>query len=133
MKKSLLLTAALLFSGSAFAVTEHYILRDGNHVQHLKINQGAKDTNVTIDVDFDPNSDEQGKRACSAEIREEAKMVSDKELVVKKHIEGSTQYCTVNIQLTPNGAKLEQSKECEYYVTGLCHFSSNGKELIKMK
>lgn len=133
MNKSLFLTIALLISGSALAATDHYILRDGNHVQHLKISKVGKEINVTADVDFEPTEQDKGKRACSAEIREEAKAVSDTELTVKKHIEGNNQYCTVNITLTPNGAKLEQSKECEYFAAGLCHFNSEGKELVKIK
>ena len=37
MKKSLFLVAAMLVSSNALAATDHYILRDGAHVQHLKI------------------------------------------------------------------------------------------------
>lgn len=133
MNKTLFLAFAFLFSGSALAATDHYILRDGNHVQHLKITKIGKEIKVTADVDFEPTADEQGKRACSAEIREEAKAVSETELVVRKHIEGNNQYCSVKIQLTPNGAKLEQSSECEYFAAGLCHFNSEGKELLKIK
>ena len=68
MKKCLFLAAIWFFSGSAFAVTDHYFLRDGNHVQHLKITQRKNDIRVSVDVDFEANEDETGKRSCSAEI-----------------------------------------------------------------
>ena len=35
--KQMLFCFALLLSGSVIASTDHYILRDGNHVHHLKI------------------------------------------------------------------------------------------------
>ena len=37
MKKALILSGLLIVSAQTFAGTDHYILRDGNHVQHLKI------------------------------------------------------------------------------------------------
>jgi hypothetical protein len=132
MKKTLFLTIALLTSGAALAETDHYLLREGNHVQHLKISKTAKDTKVTADVDFEPSAQEQGKRACSAEISGEAKLVNN-ELVLKKQVEGEAHYCTVSIQLTANGAKIKQSEECEYFATGLCHFSTGDQELVKIK
>lgn len=132
MKKTLFLAIALM-SGSALAATDHYLLRDGNHVQHLKINTVGNDTNVTVDVDFEPNPDEAGKHACSALVSGEAKVVAENELVLKKHIEGEARSCSVKVHLTPNGAKLEQSEECTYFAAGICKFASDGKELLKIK
>lgn len=133
MKKILFLAVTMLASGSAIAATDHYLLRDGNHVQHLKITTLGKDIKATVDVDFEPNVDETGKHACSATVAEEAKSVGENELVLKKHIEGEARSCSVKIHLTPNGAKLEQSEECNYFAAGICSFSSNGKELLKIK
>ena len=133
MNKSLLLTVAMLFSGTALAATDHYIARDGNHVQHLKISTVGKDTNVTADVDFEPNVDEQGKHACASEITGEAKVISATELVLKKQIPGEARHCVVNIKLSNDGAKLQQSEDCSYFVTGICHFSTGDKELLKIK
>lgn len=133
MKKFLFLAVAMLASGSAVAATDHYLLRDGNHVQHLKITTLGKEIKATVDVDFEPNVDEAGKHACSATVSDEAKSVGDNELVLKKHIEGEARSCFVKIHLTPNGAKLEQSEECNYFAAGICSFSSNGKELLKIK
>lgn len=132
MKKTLFLAIALM-SGSVMAATDHYLLRDGNHVQHLKINTVGNDTNVTVDVDFEPNPDEAGKHACSALMAGEAKVVAENELVLKKHIEGEARSCSVKVHLTPNGAKLEQSDECTYFAAGICKFASDGKELLKIK
>lgn len=133
MKKNLFFAAALLISSSAFAATDHFILKDGNHIQHLKITKLNDEINVSADVDFEPNSNETGKHACSAEVSGEAKAVAENELVMKKRIEGEARSCTIKIHLTPNGAKLEQSEDCNYYAAGICHFSSDDKELIKIK
>lgn len=133
MMKNLFLATALLVSGSSFAATEHYILRDGNHVQHLKISQVANNVTVSTDVDFEPNSAETGRNACSAQVAGEAKKVSDTEIVLKKHIEGEARSCLVKVTLTTNGAKLDQSEDCNYFASGICHFTSDGKELLKIK
>lgn len=133
MKKTLFLAAAMLISGAASAATDHYVLRDGAHVQHLKITKVGDDITVTADVDFEPSAGEEGKRACSADISGEAKAINDKELVLKKQIEGEKRFCTLNIKLSGDGAKIEQSEDCNYFAAGLCHFSSDGKELIKVK
>ncbi len=133
MKKTLFLAIALLASGTASAATDHYLLRDGNHVQHLKITTLGKEITAEVDADFEPNPDEAGKHPCSAEVAGEAKSVGENELVLKKHIEGEARSCSVKIHLTPNGAKLEQSEECGYFAAGICRFSSDGKELVKIK
>lgn len=133
MNKTLFFAGLLAFSAQGFAATDHFILRDGNHVQHLKINRVNDDINVSADVDFEPNSNEAGKHACSAEVSGEAKQISATELVMKKRIEGEAHFCSIKIHLTPNGAVLEQSDDCHYYAAGICHFSSDGKELVKIK
>ena len=61
MKKSLFLVATMLISGGAFAATDHYVLRDGNHAQHLKITKINDDITVSADVDFEPNANEAGQ------------------------------------------------------------------------
>ena len=61
MKKSLFLAAAMLVSGGAFASADHYVLRDGNHVQHLKITKINDEITVSADVDFEPNANEAGR------------------------------------------------------------------------
>ncbi|WKJ90946.1 hypothetical protein QZJ86_02135 [Methylomonas montana] len=133
MKKTLFLAVAMLASGTVSAATDHYLLRDGNHVQHLKITTLGKEITASVDVDFEPNVDEAGKNACSADVSDEAKSVGENELVLKKHIEGEARSCSIKIHLTPNGAKLEQSEECGYFAAGICRFSSDGKELVKIK
>lgn len=124
---------ALLASGSAFGATDHYLLRDGSHVYHMKITQIGDDLSVSADVNFEPNAAESGKAACSAEVSGEAKRVGENELVMKKQVEGEARYCTLKIHLTPTGAKVEQSEDCTYYAAGICHFDSNGKELTRWK
>ena len=133
MNKSLFFAGLLAFSAQTLAATDHFILRDGNHVQHLKISRVNDDINVSADVDFEPNASETGKHACSAEVSGEAKQTSATELVMKKRIEGEARSCSIKIQLTNNGAILEQSDDCHYYAAGICHFSSDGKELLKIK
>jgi hypothetical protein len=132
MKKTLFLAIAMLVSGTAVAATDHYLLRDGNHVQHLKITKAGNDTTATVDVDFEANPGETG-HACSAEVTGDTKSLAENELVLKKHIEGEARNCSIKIHLTPNGAKLEQSEECGYFAAGICRFSTDGKELIKIK
>jgi len=134
MKKSLFLSFALLVSTNAFAVTDHYVLRQGNHVQHLKITKLGEDINVGMDVDFEPTgSAEEGRKPCSAEISGEAKAVSENEIVLKKQAEGEARYCSLKILLSNDGAKVEQSPDCNYFVAGICHFDSDGRELVKIK
>jgi len=133
MKKIMLLTAAMLFSSSTFATTEHYLLRDGSHVQHMKITTIGDETTVSADVDFEPNAAEEGKHACSADIAGKAKHVSETELMLKKQLEGEARFCSLKIQLTPTGAVIEQSADCSYFAASICRFSSDGKELVKVK
>ena len=133
MKKSLFLTAALLVSGSAFAATDHYLLRDGNHVQHLKITTINNETTVSADVNFEANANEAGSKPCSGEVSGEAKTVAANELVLKKHSESEATFCELKVHLSPEGAKIEQSKDCDNFAPGICRFSSEGKELVKIK
>lgn len=84
MKKNLLPVIVLLFSSAAFAQTDHYFLRDGNHVRHLKISQIKDKMTVTADVDFEPNPDEEDGYPCAAEISGEAKKVAEDVVVLKK-------------------------------------------------
>jgi hypothetical protein len=133
MKKSLFLAFAMLLSSNSFAATDHYLLRDGNHVQHLKITTVGKDITVTADVDFEANAAEVGRHACSGQVSGEAKQVAENELLLKKHIEGEARICSLKIHLSADGAKIDQSEECSYFATGICHFTSDGKELLKIK
>jgi hypothetical protein len=133
MKKTLFLTIAMLISGGAFAGTEHYVLRDGNHVQHLKVTDKNGEVTVSADVDFEANANEKDRPACSASLTDEAKRVDKDNLTVKKHSEVDASFCELKINLTDTGAKIEQSKDCENFATGICHFSSDGKELVKVK
>jgi hypothetical protein len=133
MKKSLLLAMAMLFSGAALSGTDHYLLRDGNHIQHLKIVKINDEVTVSADVDFEPNANEEGKYACSTDVSGPAKQVADNELVMKKHSESSAKYCELKIKLTATGAVVEQSEGCGDFAAGLCHFSTDGKEMVKFK
>jgi hypothetical protein len=133
MKKTLFLAIALLVSGAASAATDHYVLRDGNHVRHLKVTKVAGEVNISADVDFEPAADDKGKHACSADISGEAKAASATELLLKKQIPSEAHYCSLKVQLTPEGAKIEQSEECNYFAAGNCHFNTDGKELLKVK
>jgi len=128
-----MMAVAMLVSGSAWALTDHFMLRDGNHVYHLKITGVGEAITVSADVDFEPTAEEKGKHACSATVSGDAKFVSDNELVMKKQISGETRYCTLNVKLTPNGAVVKQSEDCSYFAAGICHFDSEGKELVKFK
>lgn len=123
----------MLVSGSVFAATEHYILREGNHVHHLKVTKLGDEIKVTADVDFEPNADEKNAKACSAEINDDAKSIGENKIQVKKHSEGEATFCTLDIELTANGAKVEQSKDCDNFVTGICHFTTEGKEMLRVK
>ena len=133
MKKSLFLVAAMLVSSSAFAATDHYILRDGTHVQHLKISTVKGEVTVAEDVDFEPNASEAGREPCSADVSGEAKTVAPNELVLKKHAAGQAAFCELKVHLSPTGAKVEQSEDCGNFAAGICRFSTDGKELIKVQ
>jgi hypothetical protein len=133
MKKCLFLIAAMLVSGVASAATDHYVLRDGNHVQHLKITKINDEVTVSADVDFEPNTNEAGSKPCTGDISGEAKSLAANELVLKKHSESEATFCELKIHLTPTGAKVEQSKDCDNFTPGICHFSTDSKELVKIK
>jgi hypothetical protein len=62
-----------------------------------------------------------------------AKSVGENELLMRKHIQGQADYCELKIKLSPTGAKIEQSTDCGHFAAGICHFSSDGKELVKIK
>ena len=132
MKKIAFFSIAMLVSSSIFAGTEHYLLRDGNHVHHLKITEINKEYTVSADIDFEANANEKDKPACSASISGEAKADKDK-LVLKKHSESEATYCELTIRVSETGAKVEQSKDCDNFAAGICHFSSDDKELVKIK
>lgn len=133
MKKSLFLMAVMLASSGAYAATDHYVLRDGNHVQHLKISTVNDEITVSADVDFEPNANEAGSPACTGEVSGEAKSLAANELLMKKHSEGQATFCELKIHLTPTGAKVEQSADCTNFAAGICRFSTDGKELVKIK
>lgn len=133
MKKIVFLTIAMLVSGSVFAATDHYVLRDGGHVYHLKITDINQEVTVRADVDFEPTANDKGKKACSSSISGEAKRIDKNTLVLKKHSEIDSSFCEVKIHLTDTGAKIERSKDCDNFATGACHFSSDDKEIVKVK
>lgn len=133
MKKNLFLIIALLISSNTFAATDHYLLRDGNQVQHLKITKTGDNITVSADINYESDASATKHQTCTSEISGDAKMVAKDELVMNKHIEGEARTCSLKIHLTPNGAKIEQSEECNYFAVDLCRFNSNGKELLKVK
>ncbi len=128
MKKSLFLAVAMLASGSVFAATDHYVLRDGDYVRHLKVTKINDDYTVSANVDFDSSG-----AHCSETISGKAKSTGENELIMKKHSESEASFCELKVLLSPNGAKLEESKDCDNFTVGKCHFSSEGKELVKIK
>jgi hypothetical protein len=133
MKHLILALASLVATGVAMADTDHYVRRDGNHVQHLKVSKVGNDVFVTADVDFDANSNEGTNKHCAAEIRGEAKATGPNEITFRKQIEGEAKHCTLKITLSGDAARVEQSSECSYYAAGICHFDSDGKELTRVK
>ncbi len=134
MNKLLFIALGLIISGTAMATTDHYFRRDGNHVQHLKITRIGDDINASMDVEFEPQgSNEVDKKPCSAEVSGSGKLTGNNEITIKKQIEGEAKHCALKIQLSNDGAKVEQSPDCGYYVGGICHFDSEGKELIRIK
>ncbi|TAN70510.1 MAG: hypothetical protein EPN17_05185 [Methylobacter sp.] len=133
MKKSLFLTIALLTSGNVSAATDHYVLRDGDYVRHLKVTKINDDYTASVDVDFDATANQAGSTQCSETISGKAKSTGENELILKKHSESEASFCELKIHLTPNGAKIDESKDCDNFAVGKCHFSSEGKELIKIK
>ncbi|MFA5984649.1 MAG: hypothetical protein WC782_11590 [Methylococcaceae bacterium] len=133
MKKLLILSATLFLANNAFAGTEHYLLRDEHHVHHLKITTLGDDIVISTDVDFEPNDNEAGAKPCSAEISGEGKKTGDNQLTLKKHAHSGASYCELSISLDNDSAKIEQSKDCDNFAAGICHFSSHDKALTKIK
>ena len=135
MKSLFFAALSLLISSAALADTQHYLRRDGNHVQHLKITRIGDDIDASMDVNFEATgSIEEGKKPCSAEVSGDAKSTGDKEITLRKQIEGEAKHCSLKITLSDEGAKVEQSPECGYYLGGsICHFDSDGKELTRIK
>ncbi len=133
MKKTMTLAIGLLFSAGAFAGADHYVRKDGNHIQHLKITKQRGRVDVLVDVDFEPTGTETDK-PCSAEISGEAKVISETELLLKKQAQGEAHYCELKINLSGDEARIEDSQDCARYFTGdFCRFGSEGKALIKVK
>ncbi|MGZ8172043.1 hypothetical protein [Methylobacter sp.] len=130
MKKSLILTIAMLVSGNVLAATDHYILRDGDAVRHLKVTKIKDDYTVDANVDYESAAD---STHCSESISGKAKSTGETELLMKKHSESEASFCELKIKLSPNGAKIEESKDCDTFTASKCHFSSGDKELVKIK
>ncbi|MFI3155933.1 MAG: hypothetical protein QX199_07225 [Methylococcaceae bacterium] len=133
MKKSLFLAMTMLISGNVSAATDHYVLRDGDYVRHLKVTKINDDYTINANVDFESTAQETSNVHCSEAISGKAKNTAENELVLKKHSESEASFCELKIQLSPNGAKIEESKDCDNFTVSKCHFSSDGKELIKVK
>ena len=133
MNRNVLMGLALLVSGSAFASTEHYVMRDDHHVHHLKITTIDDETTVSMDVNFEPNAAEAGREPCSAAISGEARKTGENEWLLKKQATGQAYYCELTIQLSETGAKVEQTPDCGYFAAGICHFDSDGKELTRVE
>ena len=135
MNKIFVAALALLSSTAVLADTQHYLRRDGNHVQHLKITRVGDDVDASMDVNFEANgAAEEGKKACAAEVSGDAKATGANEITLRKQIEGEAKHCQLKITLNGDGAKVEQSPECGYYLGGsICHFDSEGKELTRVK
>jgi hypothetical protein len=134
MKKIIVVGIGLLFSTGVFAGAEHYVRKDGGHVQHLKIITHDDKIKVLVDVDFEPSAKEAGEKACSAEISGEAKMVGENELVLKRQAEGEAHYCELKIHLSDDQARIEQSADCaRYFAGGFCRFDTEGKFLQRLK
>ncbi|WP_340123576.1 hypothetical protein [Methylobacter svalbardensis] len=131
MKKNLFLAIALLISGNVFAATDHYVLRDGDYVRHLKVIKINADYIVSADVDFESTAKE-GSAHCSQAVSGKATSTGENELVMKKHSSSAASSCELKIKLSPNGAKIEESKDCDTFTVDKCHFSSGNKELIKV-
>jgi hypothetical protein len=133
MKKTLLIALGLVFSTSVLAGADHYIRRDGGHVQHLKVTKRGDRVDVLVDVDFEPTGSQTDK-PCSTEISGEAKVVSENELHLKKQAQGEAHYCELNILLNGDEAKILETPDCVRYFTGdFCRFDSEGKVLTKIK
>ena len=133
MKKTIVIALGLLFSTSVLAGADHYIRKDGAHIQHLKVSKQGGEVKVLVDVDFDPAGSETDK-PCSKEISGEAKVVSENELHLKKQAQGETHYCELKILLNGDEAKIEETPDCVRYFTGdFCRFDSEGKVLTKIK
>ncbi|MCX7110184.1 MAG: hypothetical protein NTX45_08660 [Proteobacteria bacterium] len=133
MKKTMFFALGLLFSTSVLASADHYIRKDGTHIQHLKITKQAGEVKVLLDVDFEPTGTETDK-PCSTEISGEAKVVSENELHMKKQAQGEAHYCELKIFLNGDEAKIEETPDCVRYFTGdFCRFDSEGKVLTKIK
>ncbi len=130
MRKNLFITIALLISGNTFAATDHYVLRDGDYVRHLKVTKISDDYTVDADIDFESAD---GSAHCSESISGNAKSTGENELSLKKHSESAASFCELKIKLSPNGAKVEESKDCSTFTVSKCHFSSGDKELVKVK
>ena len=133
MKKTLIFAVALMFSGGAFAGADHYIRKDGGHVQHLKISKQKGEVNVLVDVDFEPTGGETDQ-PCSIELSGEAKVINENELTLKKQAQGEAHYCQLKITLNGDEARIEESQDCaRYFAGGFCRFGSEGKSLLKVK
>lgn len=129
MKKILFLTISMLVSCNVFAATDHYVLRDDGYVRHLKVTQINGEYTISADVDYEVSD----KDHCSSDISGKAKSTGQDELLMKKHSETEASFCELKITLSPNGAKIEESKDCGNFAVAHCRFSSDGKELIKVK
>ena len=135
MKRAMLLTCAVMATSHAYATTDHYLRRDGGHVQHLKITTIGDEIDAAMDVDFEPTPEEaaRGFKPCSVDVEGEAKKIGDKVILLKKQIPGEAHYCSVEITLDGDAAKTKQSQECRYFLANFCKFDSEGKALLKIK
>lgn len=135
MKRLVLLALTGLAANAAYASTEHYVRKDGLHVQHLKITRTGDEIRAAMDVDFEPTPVEasNGVKPCSVEVEGEARMISENELVFKEQVPEERRYCEVRVTLSGDEARTSESKDCGYFLANFCRFDSEGKALIRVK
>lgn len=135
MKRAMILSVAVAAGSPAYAATDHYLRRDGGHVQHLKITTIGDEIDARIDVDFEPTPEEaaRGIKPCSVDLQGEAKKTGNGILVLKRQIPAEARYCSVEITLEGDRAVTTQSEECRYFLANFCKFNSEGKPLLKIR
>lgn len=135
MKRWAIFAGAALLGNAAFASTDHYVRRDGLHVQHLKITKIGDEVKAAMDVDFEPSDAEaaRGVKPCSAEVEGEVRTISATELTFREQVPEERRYCEIHVTLSGDEARTSESKECAYFLANFCRFDSEGKPLLRVK
>jgi len=124
----------MLVSGSALAATDHYVLRDGNHVQHLKDYKNQWwDFSKRRRQFLNRMPTKLAANPVPAKFQVKPRVWLQTNWLWKSVLKAKRLFVSWRFILAQLVPRLKQSKDCDNFGSGYLPLLYNGKELIKVK